>query len=255
MKKYEGYLIDLDGTMYKGDNEIEGAAEFITFLKKKNIPYLFVTNNASLTPLEIVQKLQGFSIPAETKHVFSSAIATSLYLKGLNEKARCFVIGETGLIEAIEQAGLVNVEEDAEYVVMGLDRNITYQRLTKAALQIQQGAKLISTNKDKAIPKGRGLYPGNGAFTEVLTATTSIEPIHVGKPNTIIMNEAVKRLGVRKENILMIGDNYETDIQSGIQSNIDTLMVLTGVTNRKSLEKFDVKPTYCLNNLTEWFSK
>ena len=252
MKTYEGYLIDLDGAMYRGDSEVKGAAEFIHRLQEHAIPYLFVTNNASLTPDEIVEKLHGFQIPARKKDVFTSALATASYIKRKEEAAKCFVIGENGLQEAIKDANLPIVQEDADYVVIGLDREMTYQQMAEAGLQIQSGAELISTNQDKAIPKTRGLYPGNGALTAILTTTTGVEATFVGKPNKIIMNEAIKRLGVEKDKVMMIGDNYETDIQAGMQADLDTLMVLTGVTKYEDIETFSEKPTYYVNDLTEW---
>jgi len=252
MKHYRGYLIDLDGTMYRGNEKIEAAPRFICALQEKQIPYLFVTNNASLTPEVIAEKLQGFDIPARTEDVFSSALATAQFIKQQNSKASCFVVGEAGLVTAMHQEGIRMVDRDADYVVMGLDRKITYDKLASAALEIQQGATFISTNRDMAIPREHGFYPGNGALTEVVAKCAGVDPIYIGKPENIIMEEAIRRLGVASEHVMMVGDNYQTDIQAGIQAGLDTLMVLTGVTRPEHIKDLPVKPTHYVTDLDEW---
>jgi len=255
MKQYGGYLIDLDGTMYKGEEEIEAAPRFIHALKERNIPYLFLTNNASLTQKTIAEKLNGFGIPAVPEDVFSTALATAKYISEQKSDARCFIVGENGLLEAIEQNGLQIVDEDADYVVMGLDRKVNYDKLAAACLQIRAGARFISTNSDMAIPREKGLYPGNGAITTAVEASTGVKATYIGKPETIIMEEAVRLLGKKKEQILMVGDNYKTDIQAGINTSLDTLMVFTGVSKREDLADLPTQPTYHENNLDNWIAK
>ncbi len=255
MKKYKGYLIDLDGTMYKGEEPIEAAASFIKVLVAKGIPYVFLTNNASRTPEELADKLNSFGIPATKDHVFTTSLATANYIKKQKSDANCFVIGEKGLVEAIEAADLTIVKNDCDFVVIGLDRQITYEKLAKACLEIRKGALFISTNSDVAIPTEHGFYPGNGAITAVLTASTGIAPIFIGKPESIIMNEAIALLDVDPSDILMVGDNYDTDIQAGIRAGLDTLMVLTGVAKLEDIPNYSVKPTNYVASLADWIDR
>lgn len=255
MKSYEGYLIDLDGTMYRGNEKIEAAPRFIRALQEKKIPYLFVTNNASMTQAAIAGKLQGFDIPARPEDVFTSALATAAYIKNRKSDARCYAVGEEGLIDALEKEGLELVQEDADYVVMGFDRKLTYDKLANACLEVRKGAIFVSTNSDLAIPRERGFYPGNGAITEAVALSTGIKPVYVGKPERVIMDEAINMLGVSKDRIAMVGDNYKTDIQAGIQAGLDTIMVLTGVTQREDIPGLETKPTHYVDTLDDWIEK
>lgn len=255
MKNYKGYLIDLDGTMYRGNKRIEGAAEFIQYLYRNDLPYLFVTNNSAYTQEVISEKLNSMGIFSTPKHVFTSSRATAKFIKQQKKAARCFVIGETGLVRALEDQQLNIVDNDCDFVVFGMDRNITYEQLAKACVEVQRGATFISTNSDLIIPTEHGLLPGNGALTSVITASTGVRPIFIGKPEIIIMEEAVFQLNLHKKDILMIGDNYDTDIKAGIQSGMDTLMVLTGVTEKDALSQVEKKPTYQVRHLKLWLEK
>lgn len=250
--QYEGFLIDLDGTMYRGNERIKGAKEFIDYLNKKKYPYLFITNNSTLTKEAVVEKLAHFDIKTTENNVLTSAIATANYIKNLNQEARCFVIGETGLQQAIQAAGLQMTDYQSDYVVVGLDREITYEKIAKANLLIRDGATFISTNKDAAIPTEKGLLPGNGALTAAIAVSSGVDPLFVGKPDKIIMEEALKLLALSRENVLMIGDNYQTDILAGIHAQVDTLMVLTGFSTRENVLEVARKPTYIKENLLEW---
>lgn len=254
MKRYKGYLIDLDGTMYRGKEPIETASPFIHRLKDRHIPYLFVTNNSSLTQEDIVKKLQRMDIPATPDQVITSSIATAKYIKNQRQDVRCMLIGEDGLFAAFEKEGLKVIDDHCDYVVIGIDRQITYEKLAKACLAIRDGAQFISTNSDVAIPTERGLVPGNGALTSVISVSTGIQPTFIGKPEPIIMEQALAILDVPKEDTIMVGDNYDTDILAGIRAGIDTLIVFTGVTPSSKYDELDVKPTYNVNDLSEWIS-
>ncbi|HLS07138.1 MAG TPA: TIGR01457 family HAD-type hydrolase [Bacillota bacterium] len=254
LKQYKGYLLDLDGTMYRGQEPINSAVTFVQKLAQNEIPYMFVTNNSSQTPTEVVQKLTSMNIPATAEQVMTSSIATAKYISDLDEHARCYVIGESGLTTALEAEGLTITHKNSEYVVTGIDRDINYEKLTKASLLIRAGANFISTNSDKAIPTERGLVPGNGALTSVVAVSTGVKPTFIGKPEKIIMDQALKLLGLAKNEVIMVGDNYDTDIMAGIQSNIDTLMVFTGVTPMSAYESLKIKPTYGIKNLSEWIN-
>ncbi|KYG33543.1 TIGR01457 family HAD-type hydrolase [Alkalihalobacillus trypoxylicola] len=252
MKSYKGYLIDLDGTVYRGPEKIDEAVQFIKELERRNLDYLFVTNNSTKHPSKVAEILRGMDIPATTEHVFTTSMATAKYVSDLKESAKVYMIGEVGLKEALLEAGHTIVEKDADFVVMGLDRDITYEKLALATINIRNGAKFIATNGDVALPTERGLLPGCGSIVSVVSVSTGVTPIFIGKPEDIIVEQALDVLGIKKEEALMVGDNYETDILAGIQAGIDSLIVHTGVTSREDLKKKEIQPTFSLNSLSEW---
>ncbi|KAB2334744.1 TIGR01457 family HAD-type hydrolase [Cytobacillus depressus] len=252
MNKYQGYLIDLDGTMYRGTELIEEAADFIDQLRERDIPYLFVTNNSSRTPAQVAEKLRQFNISANEEQVFTTSIATANYIYEQNKDASVYVIGEEGIRNALREKGFTFTEDAADYVVVGIDRSISYEKLTVACLAVRNGATFISTNGDIAIPTERGLLPGNGSLTSVISVSTQTKPIFIGKPESIIMEQALQVLGTKKEETLMVGDNYDTDILAGMNAGLDTLLVHTGVTTKELLTKYEKKPTYVVDSLKDW---
>lgn len=253
MKHYNAYLIDLDGTMYRGNEPIEFAAEFVDTLASKRIPYLFLTNNSSKTQAQVSDKLQHMNIRSTFEHIFTSSMATAKYIKHRKRYARCYVIGEEGLYDALEKAGHTITDTNSDFVVVGIDRHINYDKLAKACREVRNGAVFISTNGDAALPTERGLEPGNGALTSVVTVSTGKQPTFIGKPETIMMNQAIEQLEASKRETLMVGDNYHTDILAGINAGIDTLMVFTGVTPSSAYSSFKKKPSYHIQTLNEWF--
>lgn len=252
MKKYSGFLIDLDGTVYKGTEKITEAIDFIKELKRRELPYLFLTNNSTKPPSDVAVKLMKMGVPCTADHVFTTSMATATYIKKLKKDPKVYPIGEIGLHEALEDCGLEIVEEDADIVVMGLDRNITYEKLAKGALQIRNGADFIATNGDVALPTERGFLPGAGSLVSVLSVSTGVEPTFIGKPESIIVEQAIEVLGTPREDTLMIGDNYATDILAGINAGIDSLLVHTGVTTKEDLLTIEKHPTYAIDSLSEW---
>ncbi|MFS0780317.1 TIGR01457 family HAD-type hydrolase [Bacillus sp. 1P06AnD] len=252
MKEYKGYLIDLDGTMYRGTEMIEEAGQFINELKRRGIPYLFVTNNSSRTPAQVAEKLRNFKIPAEDQQVFTTSQATANYLYHKKPDATVYLIGEEGIRQALTEKGFTFVDENPDFVVTGIDRDITYEKLAKACLGVRSGAGFIATNGDIAIPTERGLLPGAGSLTSVISVSTGVAPTFIGKPESIIMEQAQEVLGVSKEDTLMVGDNYDTDIMAGMNAGLDTLLVHTGVTTPELLKNYKKQPTYVINSLDMW---
>lgn len=252
MKQYKGYLIDLDGTMYRGSERIEAASDFIKALVEKNIPHLFVTNNSSKRPDQVAEKLNDFDIPAKEEQVYTTSMATASFIKQQNHQARVYVIGEEGLYYALQKEGLTIVEEDSDYVVFGIDRDITYDKLGKACLNVRNGATFISTNGDIAIPTEKGMLPGNGSLTSVVTVSTGVKPTFIGKPESVIMEQALQKLGLNKEETLMVGDNYHTDILAGMNAGLDTLLVHTGVTTKEHLASYERLPNHTIDSLQDW---
>lgn len=252
MKKYKGYLIDLDGTMYRGTELIKEAADFVKKLRELDIPYLYVTNNSSRTPAQVAEKLNEFGIPTSEEQVFTTSQATANYIYELKNDASVYVIGEEGIRTAIQEKGLTFGEEHSDFVVVGIDRSISYEKFAVGCLAVRNGATFISTNGDIAIPTERGLLPGNGSLTSVIAVSTQTKPTFIGKPESIIMNQALKVLGTKKEETIMVGDYYDTDILAGMNAGMDTLLVHTGVTTKELLEGYEKKPTYVLDSLDQW---
>ncbi|WP_449537438.1 TIGR01457 family HAD-type hydrolase [Ferdinandcohnia sp. Marseille-Q9671] len=259
MKTYKGYLFDLDGTMYRGTERINEACDLVNKLDQKKIPYLFVTNNSSRTPEQVAAKLRDFDIACTANQVFTTSQATANYMFDLkqeqNKEATVYVIGEEGIRQALEEKGFTITDDNPDFVVCGIDRSITYEKLTIACLAVRNGAIFISTNGDIAIPTERGLLPGNGSLTSVISVSTTVQPIFIGKPEKIIMEQAQQRLGIPKEDTLMVGDYYDTDIMAGMNAGIDTLLVHTGVTTAELLRSYDRPPTYAIDSLKEWMDR
>ncbi|RSL34134.1 TIGR01457 family HAD-type hydrolase [Salibacterium salarium] len=252
MKSYKGYLIDLDGTMYRGTEPIPEAGSFVRKLASKGIPYLFVTNNSSATPADVAKKLQSMDVPCKESHVLTTSLSAATYLSNRPVKQSAYVIGENGLRKAIETAGIVEEQENPGFVVIGMDRSVTYQKLANACLAVRNGAHFVSTNADVALPSERGFLPGNGALTSVISISTGTEPVFIGKPETIMIEQAVEMLGLKPEETVVVGDNYDTDIKAGINAGLDTIHVGTGVTLTEELDEKPIAPTYAISSLCEW---
>ncbi|MGX7205455.1 TIGR01457 family HAD-type hydrolase [Enterococcus pingfangensis] len=250
---YKGYLIDLDGTIYRGSEPIPAGRRFVEQLQARQIPFLFLTNNTTKTPATVADRLANeFSIHVSPETVYTATLATIDYMNGAGKGKKVFVIGEPGLIDPILAAGYVWDEKDPDYVVIGLDTNVTYEKFVSATLAIQKGATFIGTNSDKNIPTERGLLPGAGSVIALVEAATQQKAIYIGKPEAIIMDKAVEVLGLEKSEVLMVGDNYTTDILAGINNGVDSLLVLSGYTQKADVPTLPVPPTYLVDSLDEW---
>lgn len=254
MKKYAGYMIDLDGTIYRGKEKIPAAKRFIERLQEHDIPFLFVTNNSTQAPIKVVENLaNNFDIHVKEENVYTSALATADYIADLNkDKRSVYVIGEVGLKQAILDKGFRFEETNPDYVVVGLDYDVTYHKFELATLAIKRGAKFIGTNADTNLPNERGLVPGAGSVIALVECSTQQKATYIGKPETIIMEKALERLGLLKDEVVMVGDNYMTDIKAGINFGIDTMLVYTGVSTRELVRKQEIAPTIELGSLDEW---
>ena len=254
MKKYAGYMIDLDGTIYRGKEKIPAAKRFIERLQEHDIPFLFVTNNSTQAPIKVVENLaNNFDIHVKEENVYTSALATADYIADLNkDKRSVYVIGEVGLKQAILDKGFHFEETNPDYVVVGLDYDVTYHKFELATLAIKRGAKFIGTNADTNLPNERGLVPGAGSVIALVECSTQQKATYIGKPETIIMEKALERLGLPKDEVVMVGDSYMTDIKAGINFGIDTMLVYTGVSTRELVRKQEIAPTIELGSLDEW---
>lgn len=251
-KEYAGYLVDLDGTMYNGAAKIPEAAGFIERLRASGKPFLFLTNNSTASPMDVCENLRvRLNVESYPEEVFTSTEATIRYLKEL-AASRIHVIGDVGLKKGLKEAGFELAEDNVECVVVGYDNEVGYEQLKNATLLIQGGARFIGTNPDTNIPTEEGLVPGNGASLAFIEAATGVKPEIMGKPEASMMYGALKKLGLKKEEVLMVGDNYTTDIQAGIQNDIDTLLVLTGFTQEADLPNLPTPATYVVDTLDDW---
>ena len=250
---YKGYLIDLDGTIYRGSEPIPAGRRFVERLQARQIPFLFLTNNTTKTPQTVADRLANeFSIYVSPETVYTATLATIDYMNDADKGKKVFVIGEPGLIDPILAAGYEWDTENPDYVVVGLDTEVTYEKFVTATLAIQKGATFIGTNPDKNIPTERGLLPGAGSVIALIEASTQRSAIYIGKREAMIMEKGLEILGLAKSEVLMVGDNYTTDILAGINNGIDSLLVLSGFTQKEEVPDLPVQPTHLVDSLDEW---
>jgi len=233
-----GLIIDLDGTMYRGKQMVEHADAFIRQLRERHVPYLFLTNNSSRTPSQVAEHLCEMGIPAEASDVYTAAQAAAAYIRRQREQAKVYLIGETGLEQASLQEGFVITrEEQPDYVVQGIDRRFSYDTLAKAVQYIRSGAVYVQTNPDLLLPSDNGFMPGAGSLGAAIQAASGAEPIVIGKPSTIIMEDAIRILDMPKDHIWVVGDNAATDVKAGYAAGCRTALVLTGLTTRDNMQQ------------------
>ena len=254
---YAGYLIDLDGTVYRGSEQMPEARDFIERLQAKNIPFMFLTNNTTKSPAAVIKNLaDNHDIHATEDQVYTPSLATARYLLNLNggqaNGKTVYVIGEIGLKQALLDAGFRTNEYDPDYVVVGLDYDVTYHKFELATLAIKRGALFIGTNADTNLPNERGLVPGAGSVIALVERATQQSALYIGKPEKIIMEMALEQFGLTKDQVVMVGDNYNTDIKAGLNAEMATLLVYTGVSTPADLAKVTAQPTLIINSLAEW---
>lgn len=252
MLNYKAYFIDLDGTVYRGKTPIPEAVKFIHYLQSKEIEPFFVTNNSSMTQKQLQEKLSKMDIYTDSEHIISSSIAAANYINEFIPNKKVFMIGELGLEDALKSNGISITAGLADVVVLGIDRAINYEKLATACLSVRAGATFLSTNSDHAFPTESGFLPGNGAFTKLVEHSTGVEPVYMGKPQPFMLEFIQKQYGFTKEEMVMIGDNYQTDILTGIHMGIDTVHVNSGVNSTAEVKLQFEQPTYYLESLSEW---
>src|SRR5258708_5087908 len=237
-----GYLIDMDGVVYRGNELIPGADRFVSTLRARDIPFLFLTNNSQRTRRDVVAKLAPMGIEVEEEHIFTCAMATARFLAQQKPGGTAFVIGEGGLLNALHQNGYAIVDHAPDYVVVGEGRTFNLELVESAVRMIQDGAKLIATNLDPNCPTPNGLRPGCGAMVAMLESATGVRAFSPGKPSPLMMRAARKELGLATDETTIIGDTMETDILGGVQLGFHTILVLSGGTSRDDLARFAYRP-------------
>jgi len=251
MQPPKNYLIDMDGVLVSGRTIIPGADQFLERLKARGAKYLVLTNNPLYTPGDLAHRLQttGLDIPAE--RLFTSAMATARFLQSQKPNGVAFVIGESGLTEAIHSVGYVITDDHPDYVVLGETYSYNLAQITKAIRLIAEGARFIATNPDPNGPSEKGLVPACGAMAALIERASGTSPFFVGKPNPLMMRTAINYLGVHSEDTVMIGDRMDTDIVAGVESGMETVLVLSGVTRREEVSRYPYQPTHVVESVAE----
>jgi 4-nitrophenyl phosphatase len=257
-------IIDMDGVLWHGEQPLPGLTNFFQTLRELQIPFILATNNARLTPDQYVTKLARMGVTVSHREILTSAMATALYLAEYTdpEKTRVFVIGESGAREPLIErgftlTGLYEVNDGnngapnigADIVVCGLDKEISWDKLATATLNIRAGAKFIGTNGDTTLPTERGVTHGNGAILAALQAATGVAPTTIGKPEPIMYQQAIALLGTTPDETVAIGDRLDTDILGAVRTGIRSLMVLTGVSSEEDFKTADYRPTWVMPDI------
>jgi NagD protein len=246
-----GFLIDMDGVIYRGGELIRGAEEFVRRLEREKIPYMFLTNNSQRTRRDVAIKLNRMGIPSREQHVFTCSMATARFLARQKPGGTAFVIGEGGLLTALHKNGFAVVDSCPDYVVVGEGRTVTLEMLELATQMILDGAKLIATNLDPNCPTKLGTRPGAGATVAYLETATGAKAMNIGKPSPIMMRAARKELGLASSQTVMIGDTMETDILGGVQMGYRTILVLSGSTKNSDLKKYAYAPDQVIDSIAQ----
>ena len=249
MNKPKNYMTDMDGVLLKGKTMIPGADHFFGRLQELEIPYLVLTNNPMYTQRDLAHRLENIGLIVPPERIFTSAMATAYFLDSQRPDGTAFVIGDSGLTEAIHSVGYVITDINPDYVVLGETTTYNYEMLTTAVRMIDDGARFVATNPDASGPDERGLVPACGAVAALIEKATGKAPFFVGKPNPLMMRTALNYLGIHSEETMMIGDRMDTDIVAGVESGMMTTLVLSGVTKENEIENYPYRPGQVLDSI------
>jgi NagD protein len=246
MARRKSYLLDMDGVLVRGQTPIPGAREFLARLAATGTPFLILTNNPMYTPRDLRHRLAGCGLEVGEEHLFTSAMATAQFLAQQRPGGTAFVIGEAGLTAALHAAGYVMTAANPDYVVLGDTTSYSFDQITQAVRLVAGGARFIATNPDPSGPAETGIVPSCGAMAALIEKATGVRPYFIGKPNPLMMRRALSHLGAHSEDAVMVGDRMDTDVVAGIESGLETILVLTGVTRPEDVERFPYRPTRVL---------
>ena len=248
----KNFLIDMDGVLVEGKTIIPGADKFIDKPKKQNRKFLVLTNNPLYTPRDLAHRLQEAGIDIEETQIFTSALATAAFLHNQRPDGKAFVLGESGLTEAIHNIGYIITDINPDYVVLGETMAYDFQGIKKAIRLIyNSGARFIATNPDPSGPSEGGIVPACGAMAALIESASGVSPLFIGKPNALMMRTALNYLNVHSEETIMIGDRMDTDIVAGVTSGMETVLVLSGVTKKEDIDRYPYVPTYIKKSVAE----
>lgn len=245
------WLSDMDGVLVHEEEAIPGAAEFVRRLRDRARPFLLLTNNSIFTPRDLQARLARSGIDVPEESIWTSALATAQFLDQQRPGGTAYVVGEAGLTTAMHAIGYVLTDRDPEYVLLGETRTYSFDAITTAIRLIAAGARFIATNPDPSGPSPAGPIPATGSVAALITRATGVEPYFVGKPNPLMMRSALNRIDAHSESTIMVGDRMDTDVVSGLEAGLRTILVLTGSTKSDQVERFPYRPTYVEDSVAD----
>jgi NagD protein len=251
LKNKRGFVCDMDGVIYHGSRLLEGSKGFVDWLQTQGKRFLFLTNSSARSPRELHQRLLHMGIEVGEDHFITSAMATAHFIAAQRPAGRVYAVGDSGLYQALYEAGLSVDESAPDYVVVGETRSYSYEKIEIAIQLVLGGAKLIGTNPDLTGPSERGIAPACRALIAPIEMATGRQAYFIGKPNPLIMRHALQLLGCQREETVIVGDRMDTDIVAGIESGIDTALVLSGITSESDLPRYPYQPHYILKDVSE----
>lgn len=245
----KGFICDMDGVIYHGNRLLPGVKEFVDWLYRENKQFLFLTNSSERSPKELQQKLARMGLEVDESHFYTSALATARFLSTQAPGCTAYVIGAPGLFNALYDVGITMNDVNPDYVVLGETQTYNYDNIVKAVQLVRQGARLIGTNPDMTGPSENGIVPACRAFVAPIELATGKSAYFVGKPNPLMMRTGLRMLDVHSDEAVMIGDRMDTDMIAGIETGLDTVLVLSGVTTREEIEDYPYRPRLVLNGV------
>ena len=251
IKSKAGFIIDMDGVIYHGNRLLPGVTEFVSWMERSGKQYLFLTNASERTPKELHEKLKRLGIEVGEDHFYTSALATASFLDSQKPNGSAYIIGDAGLIHALYSVGYTINNVNPDYVVVGDTHGYNFEKIELAINLVLKGARLIGTNPDVSGPIESGITPSTKALVAPIEIASGKKAYFVGKPNPLMMRIALRKLGTKREDAIVIGDRMDTDIRCGLESAIDTLLVLSGITNKDDIDKFPYRPQYVLNGVAD----
>ena len=250
-REIKSWLMDMDGVLVREEHPIPGASEFIARLRERGLPFLVLTNNSMYTRRDLAARLalSGLNVPEES--IWTSALATADFLESQRPAGSAFAIGEAGLLTALHQVGYTLTEREPDYVVLGETRTYSFERIAQAIRLIAAGARFIATNPDPTGPTPDGPLPATGSVAALISRATGVAPYFVGKPNPLMMRSALNAIDAHSETTAMVGDRMETDVVSGLEAGMHTVLVLTGSTRREEAEAFPYRPSRIVESIAD----
>jgi NagD protein len=251
IKSKNSFIIDMDGVIYHGNRLLPGVTAFTEWMIREKKKFLFLTNSSERTPEELQKKMQRLGVKVHRDAFYTSALATAMFLNSQKPKGSAYIIGDAGLINALYNVGYTMNNVDPDYVVIGETRSYSYETIEKAINLVLKGARLIGANPDVTGPGEHGIVPATKALVSPIEMATGKKAYFVGKPNPLMMRNALKKINTTREESVIIGDRMDTDIIAGIESDIDTVLVLSGITSREIIDQFPYRPMYILNGIAD----
>jgi NagD protein len=247
----ECWLTDMDGVLIHEGSPVPGAQEFIKRLRDSGKRYLVLTNNSMQTPRDLQARLDRMGISVPEQAIFTSALATAQFLNDQRPGGSAYVIGEAGLTTALYEIGYVLSDHDPDYVILGETRTYSFEAITRAIRLVADGARFLATNPDPTGPSGQGVLPATGSVAALISKATGVEPYFVGKPNPMMMRSALNTVQAHSESTVMIGDRMDTDVLCGMEAGLETVLVLTGITQRDEIDRFPYRPSRVVDSIAD----